>query len=54
MLPLHQILIIPINNLVSVPQPSVYNVPKTVYETRKVLGLSAKFGGNFSLLFRLY
>ena len=39
MLPLHQILIIPIDNLVSAPQPSVYNAPKTVYETRKVLGL---------------
>ena len=41
MLPLHKILIIPIENLVSapLPQPSVYNAPKTVYETRKVLGL---------------
>ena len=39
MLPLHEMLIIPIDNLVSAPQSSVYNGPKTVYETRKVLGL---------------
>ena len=48
MLPPHQILIIPIDNLVSAPQPSAYNAPKTVYKTRKVLGLSAKFCGNFA------
>ena len=43
MVPLHQILIISIDDLASAPQPSVYNVPKTIYETRKVLGLSAEF-----------
>ena len=47
MLPLHQMLIIPIDNLVSAPQSSVYNAPKTVYETRKVLGL-------FFVIFRNY
>ena len=47
MLPIHQILIIPIDNPVSTPQPSVYNAPKTVYETRKVLGL-------FFVIFRNY
>ena len=54
MLLLHQILIIHIDKLVSAPQSSVYNAPITVYETRKVLGLSAKFYGNFSQLFRLF
>ena len=29
-------------------QPSVYNAPKTFYETRKELGLSAEIYGNFS------
>ena len=37
------------------PTPtSVYNAPKTVYETRKVLGLLAKIYGNLSQLFRLF
>ena len=48
MLPLHQILTIPIDDFVSASQPSVYNAPKTFYETRKVLGLSVEFYGNFS------
>ena len=48
MLPLHQILIIPIDDLVSTPQPSVCNVPKTVYETRNILDLRAEFYGSFS------
>ena len=34
MLPLYQILIMPIDDLVSAPNPPYTKAPKTVYETR--------------------
>ena len=50
MLPLHQILIIPIDDLVSAPKPSVYNTPKTFYEPEKYWACRR----NFTVIFLNY